>query len=205
VRAWHGQVTGLACQRGGRLLFAGLSFDLHAGEALAITGRNGAGKTSLIRIIAGLLRPHAGSIALTPAVDEAPIGERCHMVGAREALKPGETVAEALAFWRAAWRGEGASADAAMDLLDIAHLADLPCGDLSSGQRRRVTLARLTLTSADQRPLWLLDEPTNALDTAGQAALAALVARHRAAGGMVICATHVDLGWPDLRVLEIGT
>ncbi|MGL4526107.1 MAG: ATP-binding cassette domain-containing protein, partial [Aestuariivirga sp.] len=103
MSGWNCKASALACQRGGRRLFENLSFDLSAGQALAITGRNGAGKTSLIRIVAGLLRANAGSITLTPASDDAPIGERCHLIGAREALKSGETVAEALTFWRAAW------------------------------------------------------------------------------------------------------
>lgn len=204
MTGWRLTARDLSCRRGSRLLFQNLGFALAGGEALAITGRNGAGKTSLIRIVAGLLPATSGAVALDPSPDDAPIGERCHMIGAREALKPGETVAEALAFWRVAYAGTGLSADEALAALGIARLRDMPCGDLSSGQRRRVALARLLLTGPDARPLWLLDEPTNALDTAGQAALAEAVARHRAGGGLVLVATHVALGWPALRQMEIG-
>lgn len=201
-------LDGVCCQRGGRIVFENISCTVDAGGALVLTGPNGAGKTSLIRIIAGLLSPAAGHVTLTGAGsydDDIPLRERCHPVLSRDGLKAAETVREALVFWHAAL---GASPDCrvadALQSYGLTPLADLACGDLSSGQRRRVALARVLLSPVSARPLWLLDEPTNALDVQAQARLAACVAAHRAAGGMVIAATHQDLRWPDCATLGIG-
>jgi heme exporter protein A len=202
-------LDGVGCQRGGRIVFENISAALDAGGALILTGPNGAGKTSLIRIIAGLLAPAAGHVALVGAdgspQDDIPVGERCHLIGVRDGLKAAETVHESLEFWHAVM---GAASDCnvaeALQAYSLTALAELACGDLSSGQRRRVSLARTLLSPAHLRPLWLLDEPTNALDTLAQDQLSGCVAAHRAAGGMVVAATHQALDWPDCITLRIG-
>jgi heme exporter protein A len=202
-------LDGVSCQRGGRIVFENLCAKLDAGGALLLTGPNGAGKTSLIRIIAGLLAPAAGQVMLvgTDGLPDGdiPVGERCHLIGARDGLKAAETVREALTFWHAVMgTSPESSVAAALHNYGLTPLAQLACGDLSSGQRRRVALARTLLSPASLRPLWLLDEPTNALDISAQDQLAACVAAHRAAGGMVLAATHQALDWPDCTMLRIG-
>jgi heme exporter protein A len=202
-------LDGVSCQRGGRIIFENLCAKLDAGGALILTGPNGAGKTSLIRIIAGLLAPAAGHVTLVGAdgspEDDIPVDERCHLIGVRDGLKAAETVRESLEFWHAVM---GATSDynvaEALQAYGLTALAELACGDLSSGQRRRVALARTLLTPVSARPLWLLDEPTNALDRQAHDQLSGCVAAHRAAGGMVVVATHQDLGWPDCTTLRIG-
>ena len=190
----------LTCQRGGRIVFSGLSFTIASGEAVQVTGPNGAGKTTLLRLIAGLVRIESGRLALDGGDDEATIGEQCHYCGHQDAFKGSLTVAENLAFWTDYLGGGGCDAGAALGRLGIDHLADLPAGYLSAGQRRRLALARL-LTVA--RPVWLLDEPTAALDAASQKVLAGIMAGHVAGGGMILAATHGPLGLPT-RELAIG-
>jgi heme exporter protein A len=182
-------VSGLACVRGGRRVFEGLSFAVAAGDALAVTGRNGAGKTSLLRMVAGLLRPESGTIVLDGGGD-APLAEEAHYLGHRDALKPSLTVAENLAFWRDFLGGTGDVA-AGLTAVGLGHAAHLPAAYLSAGQRRRLSFARLITV---RRPLWLLDEPLSALDVAGQAVVAELMAAHLAGGGLILAATHGPLG-----------
>jgi len=190
----------LACVRGGREVFSGLGFDLAAGEALAVSGRNGAGKSSLLRIIAGLLHPVAGTIRLLGAAsDDAPLAEQAHYLGHRDALKPALTAAENLDFWRA-MLGGGGDIEASLAACGLGHAAALPAGYLSAGQRRRLSMARLI---AVERPIWLLDEPTSALDVDGQALVARLMTQHLAAGGLIMAATHGPLGIAA-RGLAIG-
>jgi heme exporter protein A len=181
----------LGCIRGGREVFMGLSFAVDGGEALAITGRNGAGKTTLLRLIAGLLEPASGQLALTGGAPDASIAEQAHYVGHRDALKPALSVRENLDFWYAFLGGPDASAASALDAVGLAGLAALPAAYLSAGQRRRLALARLI---AAPRPIWLLDEPTAALDTAGQQGLAELMRNHLSGGGIIVAATHGPLG-----------
>ena len=150
----------LACNRGGREVFAGLNFALAAGEALLVIGRNGAGKSSLLRLIAGLVRHSAGRIELTGGEAEAPIAEQAHYLGHQDAVKPSLTVAENLSFW-IDFLGGGKPVASALEAVGLGPLADLPAAYLSAGQRRRLSIARL---AAVARPLWLLDEPTSALD-----------------------------------------
>lgn len=190
----------LTCQRGGRIVFSGLSFTLVSGDAVQVTGPNGSGKSSLLRLIAGLVRIEAGRLTLDGGDDEATIGEHCHYCGHQDAFKGSLTVAENLAFWTAYLGGGGTDAGTALGRLGIDHLADLPAGYLSAGQRRRLALARL-LTVA--RPVWLLDEPTAALDLASQKVLAGIMAEHVGGGGMILAATHGPLGLPT-RELAIG-
>ena len=180
------------CVRGGREVFAGLSFNADAGEALAVTGRNGSGKTSLLRLIAGLLLPSGGMIALEGGDPELTVAEQAHYLGHRDALKPALTVRENLSFW-ADFLGGGATR-ATVDCLaavGLVHAIDLPAAYLSAGQRRRLSLARLL---AVPRPLWLLDEPTAALDIAGQDMFAGLMRDHLGTGGIIVAATHGPLG-----------
>jgi heme exporter protein A len=177
-------IKGLACARGGRLLFTGLNLELAAGQSALIAGPNGIGKSSLLRLVAGLLTPFAGTIA-----------HRGNLALADEAaaLDRDRTLRAALSFWA---RLDGAPAqalDAALADLHIAHLADIPVRMLSTGQRKRAALAR---TIASGAAIWLLDEPANGLDAASAQALAQVVTRHRAAGGIVLAASHTPLGWP---------
>jgi len=184
----------LALVRGDKKLFEGLSFRVRAGQALAVEGANGAGKTSLLRLLAGFLTPHVGRILVkTGDVESDEAEERGRLVGwlgHLDGLKPQLTVFEQLSFFAHLY---GREADRAV--LDTVGLggarADLPCRYLSAGQKRRLALARL-LTS--QRPLWLLDEPFAALDTSGQGLVADLMARHCSSGGIIIAATHDPLG-----------
>lgn len=191
----------LACRRGGRLIFERLSFSLASGEAIALTGRNGAGKSSLIAMLCGRLRPDGGSILLEGAGDEPALAENAHLVGHRDGLKTALTAGENLAFAQAVL-GDAALAPAeALAVVGLAHAAELPVGYLSAGQRRRVALARLLVS---RRPYWLLDEPMSALDTASQAMLAGLMRDHLAQGGAILAATHGPLGLDGVRELRIG-
>lgn len=196
-------VHDLACLRGGRLVFEGLSFAVARGEALVLTGANGSGKSSLLRQIAGLLEIAHGTIALEGGDSERTIGEQVHYVGHLDALKPSMNVAETLRFWTeylGGGRNEAAVAHA-LDAFALASLADLPVGYLSAGQRRRLSLARVL---AVPRPLWLLDEPTVALDAANTARLLDLMNAHLVSGGLIVAATHLDLGLVPARMLRLG-
>ena len=192
--------SGVRCVRGGREVFSGLDFAASAGEALAVTGRNGSGKTSLLRLIAGLLTPAGGSIGLQGGAGELTLPEQAHFLGHRDALKPALSVLENLAFWREFLGGEAFDLAECLIAVELDHAALLPAAFLSAGQRRRLSIARLL---AARRPIWLLDEPTNALDTSGQAMFAALMGDHLARGGLIIAATHAPLGIAA-RELRIG-
>jgi heme exporter protein A len=188
------------CVRGGREVFVALDFAVDAGETLAVTGRNGAGKSSLLRLIAGLLAPAGGTIRLEGANSDHTVAEQCHFLGHRDGLKPSLTVKENLAFWREFFGGEpGLDIEGSLEALKIAHLAELPASFLSAGQRRRLALARLVAT---KRPVWLLDEPTSALDAQAQLLLSELMRKHLQDGGLIVAATHDALGIParDLRI-----
>jgi heme exporter protein A len=191
----------LGCIRGGREVFEGVSFVVEAGEALAITGRNGAGKTTLLRLIAGLLEPARGRLELTGGAPDTSLAEQAHYVGHRDALKPALSVQENLEFWYAFLGGRDASAASALVTVGLGGLASLPAGYLSAGQRRRLALARLI---AAPRPIWLLDEPTAALDSAGQQRLGELMRTHLTGGGIIVAATHGPLGLDGARELRLG-
>ncbi|GJE75954.1 heme ABC exporter ATP-binding protein CcmA [Methylorubrum suomiense] len=193
-------VENLACRRSGRRIFSGLSFTLGPGEALMITGRNGAGKSSLLAMLSGRLKPDAGTIR-GEDIGDAGLPECLHVVGHRDGLKSALTAQENLDFARDLLGDAQLTPGEALAAMGLPHVARLPVGYLSAGQRRRVALARLLVC---RRPLWLLDEPTAALDLASQDVLAAMMGRHRAEGGLVVAATHQALGLEDARELRIG-
>lgn len=181
---------GLGCVRGGRQIFSGLDFDVPAGQALAVTGANGAGKSSLLRMIAGLLPVAAGAVDLEGGEADLTLSEQTHYLGHRDALKPSLTVLENLEFWRDFLGGITADGAVSLEAVGLGHAAHLPAAFLSAGQRRRLSIARLL---AVRRPVWLLDEPTSALDTKGQAMVAGVIADHLRDGGIILAATHVPL------------
>jgi heme exporter protein A len=193
------QAIGLAAFRGERLVFAGLSFAVPAGGALVLTGPNGSGKSTLLRLLAGLARPEAGRLLWDGADTLADLpahAARLRYLGHQDAVKPGLTVAENLQFW-----GGGDAVRRTLAAVDLLRLADLPARMLSAGQKRRLAIARLVLTPA---PLWLLDEPTLGLDAASVARVGALLAAHRAGGGMVVAATHLPLPLADAAALSLA-
>ena len=197
----------LTCIRGERRVFAQLDFAVESGGALLLVGPNGSGKSSLLRVMAGLLRPIGGRVAWDGGdIDEDGDAHnaRLHYVGHLDAVKPVLTVAENVGFW-AGLRGDaadlGAVVQTALETFGIGHLAEVPGRFLSAGQKRRVNLARLLAAPA---ALWLLDEPTTALDRAAIASLEAAIARHRDGGGMVCVCTHVDLGIAGAGTLDLG-
>jgi heme exporter protein A len=189
----------LACTRGGREVFAGLSFSVAAGEALLVTGRNGAGKSSLLRAIAGLVRLTAGTLALDPD-RETSLAEQVHYLGHHDAVKSALSVGENLRFWTAYLGGSGNTGDA-LTAVGLDAIGHLPAGTLSAGQKRRLSIARLLSV---KRPVWLLDEPTASLDAPAQSALAGIMDRHLHGGGIVIAATHADIGLKSARSLRLG-
>lgn len=197
----------LACRRGERLVFTGVSFRLPPGGALLLTGANGSGKTSLLRIMATLLPRTAGRLLWGRAPIEADIQgyrARLHYVGHQDAVKPGLTPRETLAFW-AALHGVDARrvpplSDAALIAFALEAVADWPCRWLSAGQRRRLTLARLLVAAA---PVWLLDEPTSALDGDNRQRLENTIAVQRAKGGRVAVASHMPIGMADAAVVVL--
>ena len=191
----------LACNRGGREVFSGVSFNLAGGKALVVTGRNGVGKSSLLRMIAGLVRVTAGQLTLEGGDSDIPIAEQAHYLGHQDALKPALTVDENLQFWTG-FLGAGRDTKSALEAVDLAPLADLPAGYLSSGQRRRLSIARLV---AVPRPIWLLDEPTSSLDAPSQTRLAQLMREHLRTGGMIIAAAHGAIGLESARELKLGS
>ncbi|MEI4486864.1 heme ABC exporter ATP-binding protein CcmA [Frigidibacter sp. MR17.14] len=188
------QVADLAVERGGIALLEGVSFRLEPGQALVLRGPNGTGKTTLLRTIAGLQPPLAGTVSAPPES----IAYAAHADGIKAVL----SVTENLAFW-AAVHGQPAAqggVQAALAAMNLGALADRRAGALSAGQKRRLGLARLLVTG---RPIWLLDEPTVSLDTASVALFGEVVRAHLAAGGVALLATHIDLGL-EAGVLDIS-
>ena len=194
------EASDLACVRGGREVFSGLQFTVAGGEALLVTGRNGAGKSSLLRMIAGLVRLAAGRLALTGGAADLPLAEQAHYLGHQDALKPSLTAEENLDFW-ARYLGTGEGVSAALAAVGLDAVAKLPAAYLSAGQRRRLSVARLV---AIKRPIWLLDEPTSALDHAAQERLAELMRGHLASGGLIVAAAHGPIGLERARGLQLG-
>lgn len=196
-------VDDLTCRRGEHEVFAGLSCSVHPGDVLYLRGPNGAGKSSLLRMLAGFLAPAGGAIGWDGedvAVDPLAHRSRLHYVGHLDTLKPVLTAAENL-WTQAAMLEERADVDVALRRFGLSNLRDLPARFLSAGQRRRLALARLVAVT---RPLWLLDEPTVALDAASTERLEALIAEHRATGGMAVIATHTEMNLPGAYTLELA-
>jgi len=185
-------VSELGCERGGRLLFSGLSFSIAEGQTAILIGPNGAGKTSLISVIAGLLRPQSGTVCMkVDGVEEPQIAELTHLVGHRDGLKAQLLVEENLVFSQQLLGPPASTPRDALAALGLAHVSRTPTAYLSAGQRKRVALARLILS---RRPLWLLDEPMAALDENSRGLLAGLMRGHLESGGMILAATHGPLG-----------
>jgi heme exporter protein A len=190
----------LACRRGGRDVFSGVSFDVGAGQLLAITGRNGAGKSSLLRIVAGLIRPVGGRLWLDGSDPELSIAEQVHYLGHQDPVKPSLSVLENLQFWVAFFAAGTIKVHDALESVGLGAIATLPAGYLSAGQRRRLSIARLV---AVKRPIWLLDEPTSTLDATAQQRVAEFMRSHLNEGGLVLAATHSALGLGSVQELSL--
>jgi heme exporter protein A len=191
MQACRLSASDLSCRRGDRLLFTGLAFALEPGTALQVAGPNGIGKSSLIRILAGLLRPFSGTVARDGAVG---------LLDGHPALDEHQPLGRALAFWRAL-DDHGSLARESVEMLGLAGLLDVPVRYLSTGQRKRAALARLICQQAE---VWLLDEPLNGLDTQAIGLVEELVGDHCAAGGIAVVASHQTFQTPGLIRLELA-
>ncbi len=197
-------VEGLTCQRGGRAVVSGISFKVPAGTALALRGPNGSGKTTLLRTLAGYLQPAAGNIQIQRPAGIGPADEGVyHYIGHANGIKVRLSVVENVSFWQRYYSGaeDIEAAEDALEAFGLLNLASFSAGHLSQGQTRRLGLARLL---AARRPVWLLDEPQAALDTASTRLLENAIAAHLASGGLAIVSTHLDLALPGAQILELG-
>jgi heme exporter protein A len=190
------EARNLACERNGRVVFSNVSFRLGAGECLELRGANGTGKSSLLRVLAGLVQKSGGD---TSFEGEALFGDKLHFIAHQDAMKSALTVSENLQFWCDVMQGQ--SITAALQAFQLISLQHEAVQLLSAGQRRRLSLARLFVA---ERKLWLLDEPMTALDAASQDVLREHIAQHLKAGGMVVAATHGDLGLQPHHSISLG-
>jgi heme exporter protein A len=196
-------VQNLSCRRSGRFVFRQVEFSAMAGACVLVAGPNGSGKSTLLRVLAGLILPVAGQVEWLDAdifADNAAHRARFHYVGHLDAVKPGLSVREMVDYWRILDGAAKYDAATALDGFALGHLLDRPVRTLSAGQKRRLSLTRILLGDA---PLWLLDEPTTALDAAGQQLLKQRITEHRQKGGIVIAASHDPLHLPDQQIIEM--
>jgi heme exporter protein A len=194
------KVENLAAVRGLRMLFSGLSFTVSGGETLELRGANGSGKSTLLRILAGLTRQHAGTVAFSGEGVHPEDGVAIHYLGHLDAVKPTETAGQQALFWARFFGRKDDAAWKALERVGLTSRIDVPGRGLSAGQKRRLALTRLLI---EPRPVWLLDEPTAALDMQGRAEMDLIVAEHVAAGGLVVAAMHGQ-GFPNARTLDIS-
>jgi len=195
------EAENLAGERGGETIFAGLSFALSEGEALVVTGPNGSGKSTLLRIICGLLQPEAGKVELREDGTVLPVRAACHYLGHQNAMKPALSVRENLSFWQKFNGAAQSEIDEALETVDLPGVEHLPFGYLSTGQKRRVSIAKLLVS---HRPLWIVDEPTAGLDKASEVRFAEIMRGHMREGGMIVAATHIPLGLEGVSALDMA-
>lgn len=197
---------GLAARRGEDLIFKDVSFALETGESLVLTGRNGSGKSTLLRVVAGLLRPESGRVEWHSESAESGMraAEACHYLGHRNAMKAELSVTENLAFWKDFFGdvkgGHGLPVHEAAELVGLGSIVHLPFGYLSAGQQRRMAFAKLLVA---YRPVWILDEPTAALDVNAEGVFTTLIKAHLAKGGILLAATHQPLGLENAKELRM--
>lgn len=205
VQAWETMrliAEKLGGARGGQRVFSTVDFSLAGGECLVVTGPNGAGKSTLLRVLAGLLPADAGHAALEGGGEEFPnVASACHYLGHMNGMKPALSVFENLKFWQEFCGAPDLDIDEALERVGLGSIGHLPFGYLSTGQRRRISIARLLVSF---RPIWLLDEPSAGLDRRSEARLDDLMSKQLARGGIVVAATHLPLGLKGARTLEMG-
>lgn len=197
------EIDNLACWRGGREVFRDLSFQCDSGDVVLLRGPNGAGKSTLLRVIAGLLQSSEGNVRLgdvSLSEYRAALQEQIVYAGHQDAVKPALSVRQNLDLWAGIFGVQNSGTSNLLEQFDLARIADRPVAQCSAGQKRRLGLARLPLLN---RMLWLLDEPTVSLDTSATALVSDLIRDHASNGGIVIAATHIDLGLPDTKLLEL--
>lgn len=197
-------VENMALTRAGQEIVSGVSFEVCAGEALVVTGENGAGKSTTLRGVAGLLPLAQGNVSLideTGKAFENPVREYCHYLGHQNGMKPSLSVRENLDFWQKFMGENLLSIEEALEEVDLTHTLDLPYYYLSAGQKRRVAIARLLVSD---RPVWILDEPTSGLDAQSVNLFTSLARAFVADDGILIAATHLPLGLENSKTLEIG-
>lgn len=191
----------LAGERGGEEIFADVDFDLASGQALIISGPNGVGKSTLLRVVAGFLPVTFGTLAYEGDDEFPDLISALHYLGHQNAMKPALTVEENLGFWQDYSGKPHLDLTEALEMVGLEDVAHLPFGYLSTGQRRRIAIAKLLVS---YRPLWLLDEPTAGLDKASEQQFAALMHTHLEVGGMILAATHLPLGLGPTQELKMG-